>query len=259
MNIKSLWNDNNVRLQSEYKREKGQFHASSAGSCYRKQLYNYYDFPEDEVPEKLLAKFRLGTVIHEEVEKAIESSYVYEGANRLYIEQKVSIPRLNVVGTYDVGEYIVDEIEEKDKIIFNLYDIKSSAAYPWQKMFGIRKNRVPGTDKNYRLQLGTYAIAIKEYHDKSPSHYPLDVINMYLVFFKKDDSQIREVFVDNKWMSEADMYWTQLNIYLGEYERDFEDELTFGIPGVPFRGAEGNYWECNYCNYASICPSKQGR
>jgi CRISPR/Cas system-associated exonuclease Cas4 (RecB family) len=240
MNIESAYNDYLVHLESKRERTKNKFHASSAGSCFRKQMYNYFDFPQSVKDNKSYRLLRLGTIIHEDIENAImHCQNSIEG--RVYIENEIEIPELNLVGTYDLGQLVK---QDDGYTIFNLYDIKSAAMYTWQKMFGQIKNRKPGTDDNYKMQLATYALAINE--ELSP-----DKMNMYLVWYKKNDSHWKEVLVSPDWIEKAIEYWTELNSILEDCGESFEEDL---IPeywdGVPFK-----QWECSYCPYYDLCPS----
>ena len=245
MNIESAYNDYLVHLESKRKRTKQKFHASSAGSCFRKQMYSYFDFPQSVKDKRSYRLLRLGTVIHEDIENAImHSSNSIDG--RVYIENEIEIPEFNLVGTYDLGQLV----EEKDgSKTFNLYDIKSSAMFTWQKMFGHIKNRKPGSDNNYKMQLATYALAVNE--ELEP-----DKLNMYLVWYKKNDSYWREVLVSPDWIEKAIDYWTELNGILEDCGESFEEDLVPGYwDGVPFN----TEWECSYCPYYDICPSTFGK
>jgi len=111
-------------------------------------------------------------------------------------------------------------------------------------MFGMKVNRKPGADTNYKMQLATYALAVDYEH--APN-----TMNMYLVWYKKNDSFIRETIVSNSWMDKALEYWTELNSILEDCGDKFEEDVVPGIwDGVPFQD-----WECSYCPYYSICPS----
>ena len=52
-------------------RNDGKFHASSAGSCYRKQMYRLEEYPQDRMDEASYKVLRLGTVVHKDFENAI--------------------------------------------------------------------------------------------------------------------------------------------------------------------------------------------
>ena len=88
----------------------------------------------------------------------------------IYIEQKIHIKDLEVSGTFDAGEMITINGRKE----FTLYDLKTAAAYKWTTKFGRKQNRVADSDLNYKLQLGTYALGVKEYCNP-------DQIYMYLV------------------------------------------------------------------------------
>ena len=96
MDIKSIYHDYLVHLESKRERTKNKFHASSAGSCLRKQMYSYYDFPQDIKDDKSYRVLRLGTVMHEEIENSI-MHYAEKGhGGRIYIETPVEIEELNL-------------------------------------------------------------------------------------------------------------------------------------------------------------------
>ena len=246
MNVEKIYHSYLVHLETIRKKTQQKFHASAAGSCYRKQLYSYFEFPQDTKDSKSYRILRLGTIVHQDIENALE---YYCGVNsadsigEVYVEDEISIDELNVVGTYDIGEM------KNNK--FNLYDIKTAAAYKWTTMFGRKENRKPGGSDNYKMQLGTYAVGIKE-------KYNPDKIEMYLLWYNKNTSIMREQIVSPEWIDKAIEYWVELNNILEDcYDPSsdspsiFEDELTPGLHlGVPFQD-----WECRYCPYYSICPS----
>ena len=224
-------------------RNDGKFHASSAGSCYRKQMYRIEEYPQDSMDDSSYKILRLGTIVHKDFENAIthELENNKKDDNILYSEHKINIDKYNVTGTLDIGEYT------KNKV-FNLYDLKTTAAYKWSTMFGIKKNRQPTFQYDkYRMQLATYALGMKEELDISE-------VNMFLVFYNKNTSMIREVKVyAEEWIQKAKDYWDEL-LSLSEIMKDgvFEEKLRPGWQfGVPFED-----WECKYCNYKTICPSK---
>ena len=229
-------------------RNDGKLHASSAGSCYRKQMYRLEEYPQDSLDDSSYKILRLGTIVHKDFENAIHH-YLESNAKEIidkelsiFSERKVNLDKYNVTGTLDIGEYIYSSKT------FNLYDLKTSAAYKWSTMFGIKKNRQPTFEYDkYRMQLATYGMAIKE---------ELDVkeLNMFLVFYNKNTSMIREVKVyADEWIDKAKNYWAEL-LGISEMMKDglFEEKLRPGWQfGVPFED-----WECKYCNYKTICPSK---
>ena len=134
MDIESIYGAYLNHQETLRERDKHVFHASSAGSCYRKQMYSYYDYPSDSKDSKSYRLLRLGTLVHKDMEEAL-SMYEDKLADMqnedipihrtIHIEEKVTIEKLNVVGTFDAGERIEDGTETE----FNLYDYKTAAAY----------------------------------------------------------------------------------------------------------------------------------
>ena len=63
----------------------------------------------------------------------------------------------------------------------------------------------------------------------------------------------KEILVSPEWVDRAVAYWEDLNDILDNCEENFEGAAMmnpgFSL-GVPFQE-----WECNYCQYYSICPS----
>ena len=240
MDIELLYHSYLVQKENLREHDKEVFHASSAGSCLRKQMYSYYDFPQDSKDRKSYRILRLGTIVHKDIEEAIAH---YEDVNsvgneQVFIEDKIEIKELNVVGTYDVGQ--MNEEENS----FKLWDIKTAAAYKWTTKFGRKQNRKPSSDTNYKLQLGTYALGINH-------KYKVGKIEMYLLWYNKNTSQIREQIVSPEWVGRALEYWVNVNEVLEDCGKVFEEELKPGYwDGVPYQD-----WECRYCQYYSICPS----
>ena len=245
MNIESIYGDYLKYQDSLREKDEHVFHASTAGSCYRKQMYSYYNYPSDEKDSKSYRILRLGTLVHKDVEEALirfEDQHVNltDVKHSVYSEQKIKLKEFDVVGTYDAGE----KIEDGDKVTFNLYDLKTAAAYKWTTKFGRKENRKPDSDKNYKLQLGTYALGVASDHNP-------DKINMYLVWYNKNTSQIREQLVSNEWMDNALTYWSDVYDMKEDIGNYFREEL---IPEIEF-GVPMQDWECRYCQFYSICPS----
>jgi len=240
MDIELLYHSYLVQADNLREKDEKLFHASSAGSCLRKQMYSYYDFPQDGKDKRSYRILRLGTIVHKDIEEAIAN---YEDVNsdgneQVFIEDKIEIEELNVVGTYDVGR--IDMEENK----FTLWDIKTAAAYKWTTKFGRKQNRKPSSDTNYKLQLGTYALGINQ-------KYKVGKIEMYLLWYNKNTSQMREQIVSPEWIEKALEYWVTVNETLEDMDEHFEEELKPEYYlGVPYQD-----WECRYCPYYSICPS----
>ena len=70
MDIELLYHSYLVQKENLREHDKEVFHASSAGSCLRKQMYSYYDFPQDSKDRKSYRILRLGTIVHKDIEEA---------------------------------------------------------------------------------------------------------------------------------------------------------------------------------------------
>ena len=106
-------------------------------------------------------------------------------------------------------------------------------------MFGKNRNAKPS--RNYELQVGTYGLGVAK-------EFELDEqdIELSLIYYKKDDSLMREVSVKNIWMHNASDYWMDLNETLDEVDdvSDMPREST----NCPVES-----WECRYCQFETIC------
>ena len=237
--IEDIYHSYLTHLEGQREKDK-KFHASAAGSCFRKQLYNKYGFPQDKKDIKSYRYLRLGTIIHKDIENAVShyNKTNKDESKKLLSEDKITLDELNVIGTYDLG--LLDDEDNS----FKLWDIKTVAAYKWTTKFGRIKNRKPGTDDHYKYQLGTYALGI---HKK----FEVNKISMYLLWYNKNTAMMREQIVSPEWIDKALEYWGELNDLEYDVGENFEEDL---IPKY-FKGVPYQDWECNYCPYYSICPS----
>ena len=132
MNIESIYHSYLVSVEDarDYYKTKNVFHASGAGSCYRKQLYSYFDYPRDSKDSRSYRLLRLGTIVHKDIEEALKNyeDMPIDRESDVFSEDEIKLPDFNVIGTYDVGELKDGE--------FTLWDIKTAAAYKWSKKFG---------------------------------------------------------------------------------------------------------------------------
>ena len=74
---------------------------------------------------------------------------------------------------------------------------------------------------------------------------------MYLIWYNKNTSQMREQQVDPHYINKALEYWEEVYEIKEDLGKAFETELepmmTYGVPMQD--------WECSYCQFESICPS----
>ena len=66
------------------------------------------------------------------------------------------------------------------------------------------------------------------------------------MYYKKDDSLMKPVEVNNIWMNNATEYWANLNETLDMVKE--EDDLPRGSFNIPVED-----WECRYCQFEPIC------
>jgi len=232
--------------KSEYQKKNPNkyYRASGAGHCFKKHWYTINGYEGKEVDERSRRLLRLGTIVHEDIQKAIEWDYkktyemeLPEGAQRefgytTYTEYAVVIEELNVMGSADI---VVIEDAESACIV----DIKTTHSYKWKLMFGRAGDVNPGP--MYQLQLGTYALGVCEQEE-----IPIENISMSLMYYKKDDSVMKAVQVNNAWINSAKQYWKSLNETL-EMVKD-ESDLPRNTLNVP-----NERWECKYCQFEPIC------
>ena len=243
MDIQSLYHSYLVQKENLRERDEKLFHASSAGTCLRKQMYSYYDFPQDAKDKRVQRLLRLGTIVHKDIEEAIAhyEDVNSDGNEQVFIEDKIELKELNVVGTYDVGKLDMEENK------FTLWDLKTAAMYTWTTVFGRIENRKANAGRNYKYQLGTYALGINQ-------KYKVSKIEMYLIWYRKNDSSWREQLVSPEYIEKALEYWVTVNETLEDCGKLFEDDLKPGYwEGVPYQD-----YECGICSYKSICPSTIG-
>ena len=250
LELSRIYNDYLSEIESDnkskYKKKNPNkyYRASAAGHCFKKHWYSINGYEGKGMDEKSKRLLRLGTIVHEDIQKAIEwddkrtyEGELPEGAQRRFgytshVEYAVVIEELNVMGSADI---VVIEDAESACVV----DIKTTHSWKWKMMFGRNKEAKP--NKMYELQLGTYALGVCNQEDIVPEN-----ISMYLMYYKKDDSLMKPVEVNNVWMNNATEYWANLNETLDMVEE--EDDLPRGSFNVPVED-----WECRYCQFEPIC------
>tara|TARA_Y100000034_G_scaffold51878_1_gene63768 strand:+ start:423 stop:1172 length:750 start_codon:yes stop_codon:yes gene_type:complete len=242
INVEDIYAQNLVN-QQEINREKynkfdGFFSASSAGSCFKKQLLRKAKVKEPPMDDRVMRLLRLGTIVHEDIQKSItqymndeNSSYMKQSANDMEIvmEHMIQMPELNLIGHLDIG--IASQKSNTAKVI----DIKTCASYKWRMKFG-RKPDKKG-NPNYNMQVATYGMAFA--NEKN-----IDNFEMSLLWYNKDTSAMREEYVGNEWVNKAIEYWEELNDHT---EDESYESLEVGSYGVPMEN-----WECRYCGFKDI-------
>ena len=221
--------------KEKYKKYAGWFSASTAGSCFRKQYYNVNGYEGTQPDEKSMRLLRLGTIVHEDIANAFERyrEEMESQGLQLFVEHKVTLEDLNVVGHLDIGVYD----EENRKIIIT--DIKTAHSYKWKMLFGRNPDKNPSV--NYYLQLATYGLGLCADVGENPYNLELS-----LTWYKKDDSLLRTQKIGNEWLEAATKYWDDLN------ESVEKEAGEYRIPEIGEENVPVYNWECKYCPYYQI-------
>ena len=88
--------------------------------------------------------------------------------------------------------------------------------------------------KHHELQLCTYGYAVKKEFGR------LD--GMFLVYYNKDTSTMRQVPVDLSYTEKAIQFWKEVN-----------SEHKLGMPRFEKGLSPVESWECNYCQFQDLC------
>ena len=152
------------------------------------------------------------------------------------VEGEVNIPSLNVRGYYDI--LLLEESKDYDTPLVKLYDIKTVDAWSWKNLYprGVRNEIVNDVSEkeNYRLQLGTYGMAIKEKYGN------LDQIAF--IYYNTNTQMMRQSIVSLDYVDKARRYWYSIN-----------EEHKRGVPEFRIGTSPAHPWVCNYCDFVDNC------
>ena len=251
-----LLHKNEVNVEERYKGNEGWYHASGAGLCSRKLYYESVEkvkmppknFSElDHKGRTSTRKMGLCTIIHENIQDALlyynniyyntkEKKELLSQKKKSFqnlkfeVEGEITLPSLNVRGFYDV--LLFDSSGPVDLI--KLYDIKTMEAWSWGNLYPNKIRNAINEKENYKLQLGTYGLAIKEKYGN------LD--QLAFIYYNFNSQMMRESIVPLSYLDIARRYWYSIN-----------EEHAKGLPGFRFGTSPVNNWICGYCNFTSIC------
>ena len=167
---------NTLHFKNRYQGHEKWFHASSSGMCMRKHYFQHVaEVKPKEVDDDTLKLFRLGDLVHEDIQEAL-TDYALTTGSQLLIEREIQLPEVNVRGFLDV--LLIDDGA--------LVDIKTCNAWKWKMLFG--RNPDPNPADNYNLQLGTYGWWYEE-----ESGNKLNKLS--LLYYNKDNSRMKEKVV----------------------------------------------------------------
>ena len=233
--------DENNKNREKYKHLEPHFGASSAGLCFNKQYYkiNKYKEEADSIDYKSNRRMRLGTIIHKDFENAlidyIKSSEQYHKSKMtIFKEYQIKIPELKVIGHLDYAIRLGDQLA--------VADFKSIAAWGYTRRFGRKENREKNPSRHYEYQVCTYAIALaNELEIENPQ--------VYLMFYKKDDSTFKHSKVSPHYMDLAWNYWEELNDTIETLGEDITTIEPYSMANIPAQ----TKWDCDYCRYQIQC------
>tara|TARA_R100000808_G_scaffold17656_1_gene38960 strand:+ start:1080 stop:1832 length:753 start_codon:yes stop_codon:yes gene_type:complete len=223
---------NAENTEDRYKGREHWYGASSSGLCSRKLYYKHVMKAEEtnEVQTDSKRLMRLGTIVHDDIQNAINNSINSSLKNTInndikyYIEEEIRIEELGVRGFYDL-------VSVDDQV--TLYDFKTTSSYSFKQKFG----RSGGNwSENNMMQLGTYGYGVKEQFGR------LDA--MYLIYYNKDTSKIDYQPVPLTYVNKAYKYW-----------KNIQKSHKKGIPGLVDGISPVYKWECSskYCRFYDLC------
>ena len=216
---------NSTHQKKRYDGYEQWFHASSSGMCMRKHYFQHVaGVKPEEVGDDTLRLFRLGDVVHSDIQEAlIEHASLY--GSQIMIEREIRLPDVNVRGFLDI---IIVEDQA-------LYDIKTCNSWKWKTLFG--RTPDPNPADNYNLQLGTYGWWYEE-------EYGNKLKKLALLYYNKDNSRMREKRIRTSYIDKAKEYWHDVN-----------KRFKKGNPPIELGVAPAYKWECNpkYCNFYQVC------
>tara|TARA_Y100001938_G_C8094118_1_gene436998 strand:+ start:1776 stop:2522 length:747 start_codon:yes stop_codon:yes gene_type:complete len=237
MNPIQIYNDYLIKIDKDHQKKRAvdnpnnNFEASSGGLCMKRHYYKSIGAEKSPTDVDALRTMRLGTVMHNEFEKAIDDAAFQHPNLKIMQEILVESEYLGVTGHLDL--LIVDE-EGKGSI----YDWKTAKSFKFKQVFG-GKN----ASSNYEIQLGTYASLSLE------MGLCKEIKHMGLLYYSKDTSEMAELGVNLSFIKRAEEYWLSVKNLV-------KTAIQVNIEPQPENNRVPVYkWECNYCNYSPICNS----
>ena len=231
-----LKDEENQALRNKENKEK--YSASGAGMCKHKHWFDYNGYPKTQSRDQDLRKMRLGTILGEDFDKAMDWAAEYCDSNiKIYSEKAVSHNIFNINGHFDLLIVETDTNSLKPWRKGYLYDYKSCHSYKYSQ---IEKDDT----NNYSYQLATYAFMIEDSAELCD-----EVVSMELLYYNKNDSGIKSQKVLNPYKKLAKDYWRDVN----KNQERINEPTQFGLEMLrtPYKA-----WECNgYCPYQKFCKS----
>jgi len=246
----TIKNEEKAAVRNKNNHEK--YSASGAGLCIRKHWYDYNGYDKKVSQADDLRRMRLGTVMGEDFDKAIEW---FSGINleaqvpydegygvkdlKFYCEKAISHKDLNINGHFDLLIVVTNQDNRK---LGYLFDYKTAHSFKFKNLFGRKPD--PNPSNNYEYQLGTYGFMIEEDGELCD-----EIKYMANIYINKDNSIMKMKEAHLGYMRAAKTYWTIVNNY-----QSHEDPPAFSA-GSSGR-APYQTWECGkYCAYTEICDT----
>ena len=189
--------DEYLDLEAAKRRDYGSYwSASSAGHCYRKNIFDRILLPMTSDPVENARKqriFTVGHIFHEWMQRITKSAGVS-------VEQESELidDELHVKGHFD------DLVKVNDRFLLLDYKSQSSRSFSYHK----------GISGFHRMQLGTYLLMLNKRGD-----YKVDEGRIMRI--SKDDLRIEEdiLLYSDDLADEVTGYWNQLNKYWDRFIR----------------------------------------
>ena len=245
-----LVHKNEENRKERYEGNESWYHASGAGFCSRKLYYESVEKAEPTNPpnKKSMRVMRVGTILHQDIQDALIyynnilyskennndnmllESIAVESVKKFDTEGEIRLPKFRVRGFFDV--LLQDFSASSTEGINRLYDIKTSSSWGFKQKFG--RGSTQYENRNHYLQVATYGLALKEKLGSLES--------MSILYYNKDNSDIKEQIVPNEYLDKARRYWHSIN-----------EEHSRGLPGFVHGVSPAYKWCCNYCQFKDHC------
>jgi len=245
-----LVHKNEQNRKERYEGNESWYHASGAGFCSRKLYFESVEKAEPTNPpnKKSMRVMRVGTILHEDIQNALIyynnilyskennndnmllESIAVESVKKFDTEGEIRLPEFRVRGFFDV--LLQDFSASSTEGINRLYDIKTSSSWGFKQKFG--RGSTQYENRNHYLQVATYGLALKEKLGSLES--------MSILYYNKDNSDIKEQIVPNEYLDKARRYWHSIN-----------EEHSRGLPGFVHGVSPAYKWCCNYCQFKDHC------
>ena len=226
-NIESLYHSYLLNLDDPDEYD-GYHRASSSGMCIKALFYRKYEFEKKENNAKTMRIFRLGTLVHQDIQAAMPNAI---------IEKEVKDENLKLKGHIDLYTTENDVLE--------IVDIKTIGSFPYKMKFGRNPDKNPSFHQE--MQVGIYTYMLSKELNLDPYKTKMYEAKISMLYYNKDNSGLKIKIIDNHFIDMALDYWSHVKDYEKVVTKENIEEI-FSLYQPPTK------WSCNYCNYSEICP-----